>query len=342
MANINSVNGIALGGQTASITLPSLTAFNDKYGTYDNKVTHPDDMEMFRVDAGGQNNVQQVVPRKVSWLDKIIRFFKYMFSTDTTMKATSRAFFDDVSRMFNGHIPPKVMNAMGKHCKEDGVEKPVLLSQVRRIQSLASQALDEAQMQAIMDNPEYRYEMMHEQYIEGMTNEQKTDYIKTEKENEAYQKKDFGVNDPVIYKNPNATIKQVVTENGFLNNGVPVDKNAPDNKEKNPGNKKGDVQLSKTVKNHVDELDLSGDLNMNKKTEITNVYAMKFGTTNKDINKQQVTQNEVENLKKSEDNDYLDSNYNPNTSMLDYNERVAEESNSEESISEDYQTTTKD
>lgn len=140
MANINSVNGIALGGQTADVTPERLNAFNDKYGTYANKTSHPDDMEMFRVDAGGQNNVQQVVPRKVSWFDKIVRFFKYMFSTDTTMKATSRAFFDDVSRMFNGKIPPNVKNAMGKHCK-DGVEKPVLLSQVRLIQSLASQAL---------------------------------------------------------------------------------------------------------------------------------------------------------------------------------------------------------
>ena len=300
MANINSVNGIALGGQTASITLPSLNTFNDKYGTYDNKVTHPDDMEMFRVDAGGQNNVQQVVPRKVSWLDKIIRFFKYMFSTDTTMKATSRAFFDDVSRMFNGKIPPNVMTAMGKHCKEDGVEEPVLLSQVRNVQTLASQALDRAQRQAIMNNEEFRHEMRLVNHIKSMNREQKEEFIRTEKDSDAHQKKDIGVKEDVVYKETKETLKQVFVKKGFLDEDVPHDKETSENT-RVPDNKKTSVNpessggLSKTAKKVYAEKINHGNNELNTQTEIRPSFSPRFNRENTDVDTS-VVEGEVDNL----------------------------------------------
>ena len=162
MANINSVNSIPPRGQGVDITQARLAAFNNKYGTYSTK-THSGDMEMFRVDAARPGAVRQMEPRKVSWLDKAIRWVKGLFVKDTAMQETSRAFYDDVSTAFGGaeKIPPRVKAAMGEHCKEGGVEKPLLLCQVRSVQSLAREALDrkmaetnEIQNAAVQRKPE--------------------------------------------------------------------------------------------------------------------------------------------------------------------------------------------
>ena len=143
MASLNSVNGIALGGQAADITPERLEAFNNKYGgTYANKTSHPDDMEIFRVANAGPGNVRQMEPRTVSWFDKLWRWVKSFFVTDTTMQETSRAFYNDVRTAFNGNIPDSVKTAMGEH-GNGAVDKPLLLSDLRNVQTAARKILDD-------------------------------------------------------------------------------------------------------------------------------------------------------------------------------------------------------
>ena len=340
MASLNSVNGIAPGGQAPDITLERLTAFNNKYGTYDTK-THSGSMEMFKIASVRPGSVRQMEPRTVSLFDKICRFFKSIFSKDTTMQETSRAFYDDVSHAFNGKIPDEVKAAMGKHCKEEGVKEPVLLSQVRRVQSLASQALDKAQRQAIMNNEEFRYERNRSRHIRGMTQEQKEEFIRTEKENDAYQKQDFSVDDQVVYKEKRQTIRQDIVQNGFLNTEgsdnkkVPDNKKALDNKETISGGKKVPGQLSKVAKVSVDGRFGHNDDEMNSLTEIRPSQNFRFQTNNKEIKKQRATNGEVDDLSNeaNEANDLSrteeDENINPNNnldiSIHEYNGRPEEE-----------------
>lgn len=226
MAGLNSVNGIPSGGQGIGITKERLAAFNCKYGTYTDKTMHPDGMEMFKIASAGPGSVRQMEPRTVSWLEKAVRWVKSLFVKDTTMQETSRTFYEDVSRAFGGaeHIPQNVKAAIGEHCNVEGVEKPLLLSQVRNVQSLASQALDRKNAEFLMNHDadlsdEVRAQAQEEHY-DKLTPEEKKDVDREEKANVFYGQQNHGVNEVPSYEEPKTPLKQALAEQGPVNKEV--------------------------------------------------------------------------------------------------------------------------